>query len=71
MADEAQDMMATTRINDLLEDREGDKAVVTAVDIAQGTVTVRWDCTGREGLPLPITMFTNLSARVRELSDRG
>lgn len=56
------------KVNDLIEDREGDKAVVTATDHAGfGLVKVRYDCTGMESNWLRGALFTNLSERVREL----
>lgn len=56
-----------TRFGDLLEDFEGDKAVVTAVN-ANGKVRVRWDCTGNESDWIDPSRFTNLTERVAEES---
>lgn len=55
-----------TRVNDLLEDNEGDKAVVVAVN-EDGQVQVRWDCSGQVGGWMPASLFSNLSDIVHEL----
>ena len=59
------------QVNDLVQDNEGDLAVVTVApgrDPVKGEfVKVRFDCTGRESDWLPSRLFTNLSERVREL----
>lgn len=60
------------KVNDLVEDREGDKGVVREVD-ADGNITaIAWDCrlgfVTRLGEGYGSAMdFTNLSERVREL----
>lgn len=54
-------------VNDLVEDREGDKAEVREVH-EDGYVTIEWDC--RPGHPARMheSRLSNLSERVRELS---
>jgi hypothetical protein len=54
------------KVNDLVEDREGDKGIVVEASPAEG-VRVKWDSTGGETAWLPEWMFTNLSQIVREL----
>jgi hypothetical protein len=55
------------RVNDLVEDRAGDKAVVREVH-GGGYVAIEWDC--RPGVVAPRvheSRLTNISERVREL----
>lgn len=61
--------MTTTphKVGDLVEDNEGDKAVVIDVDPERG-IRVNWDCTedGHVSGWLNTGPFTNLSERMRE-----
>ncbi len=58
------------RVGDLVEDREGDKGVVIAVDPQYG-VRVSYDCTNTISGWILGASFTNLSDRVRELEWTG
>lgn len=53
------------KIGDLVEDREGDKAVVRA-DYEDGYVGIEWDCNPGEIARVHVDRLSNLSDRVHE-----
>lgn len=54
------------QVNDLVEDHEGDKAIVKLVH-DEHTMSVEWDCRPGHIVRTFCSSFTNLSERVREL----
>jgi hypothetical protein len=56
----------TLRKNDLVEDREGDKAVVREVQ-DDGYVVIEWDCRPGHVARIHESRLSNVSERVREL----
>jgi hypothetical protein len=53
------------KIGDLVEDREGDKAIVRA-DYEDGYVGIEWDCNPGEIARVHVDRLSNISDRVHE-----
>lgn len=53
------------KIGDLVEDREGDKAVIRA-DYEDGYVGIEWDCNPGEVARVHVSRLSNISDRVHE-----
>lgn len=53
------------RVGDLVEDREGDKAVVREVH-DDGYVSIEWDCRPNRLARIHESLLTNLSSRTRD-----
>jgi hypothetical protein len=60
----------TFKTGDLVEDNEGDKAVVLDAKVDNmglEWIRITWDCTNKASDWIPASRFSNLSERVREL----